>query len=157
MDIECKLERFSILTDNYIQTISSLLELAISNKLVPFKFMLGLPVIKDYIQTNKIDLLEYGIKYLLVNKNDILNFDLDRLDELDSDSDDNISRKNYLSNISNIKTNVSITSDLESNDILDVIIHIKNNSKNLDNFTSQMIKSYVELLIMILEKIKLLY
>ncbi len=162
-DLDYKLERFSILTDNYIQTINSLLELAISNRLVPLKIMIGLPMIKDYIQTNKIDLLEYGIKYLLVNKHDLLNFDLKRLDELDEldiDSDDNVSRKECISNISNIKTNIFVSNPInnfESNEILDLIVQIKNNSKNLDDFNIQMVKSYVELLIIILEQIKLLY
>ena len=42
-------------------------------------------------------------------------------------------------------------------EIIDIIVQIKNNSKNLDNFTGMMIKNYFELLILILEQIKSLY
>jgi hypothetical protein len=87
MNLDYKLDRFNMLTNNYIDTINSLLDLAVSNKIVPFKLLIGLPLIKDYIQTNRIDLLEYGVQYILSNKSDIMNFDINRLDELDSDSD----------------------------------------------------------------------
>ena len=94
--------------------------------------------------------------------NDILNFNinkLDDLDELDEDSDDNTSRKECITNISNIKSNTKkdLINKIESNEILDIIIHIKNNSKKLDEFTIEMIKNYVELLILILEQIKKLF
>ncbi len=161
MDLDLKLDRFNMLTNNYIDTINSLLDLAVKNKIVPFKLLIGLPLIKDYIQTNRIDLLEYGVQYILSNKSDIMNFDINRLDELDSDSDDNISRKKYINNIDNAKLKInnktSIGNNFDSNEIIDIIVQIKNNSKNLDNFTVQMIRNYFELLILILEQIKSLY
>ena len=162
MNLDYKLNRFDILVNNYTDTINSLLDLAVSNKLVPIKFILSLPIMKDYIVTNKIDILEYGIKYILSNKDDILNFNinkLDELDELDEESDDNTSRKECISNISTIKSNTKkdLIKGIESNEILDIIIHIKNNSKKLDEFTVQMIRSYVELLLLILEQIKKLF
>ncbi len=165
MNLDFKLNRFDMLTNNYVETINSLLDLAVQNRIVPFKLLIGLPMIKDYIKTNKIDLLEYGIQYILSNKTDIMNFDINKLDELDSDSDDNISRKEYISNINDFKSNKAfnknttnnLPNNFDSNEILDTIIQIKNNSKNLDNFTVQMIKNYFELLILILEQIKSLY
>jgi hypothetical protein len=161
MNLDYKLDRFNMLTNNYIDTINSLLDLAVSNKIVPFKLLIGLPLIKDYIQTNRIDLLEYGVQYILSNKSDIMNFDINRLDELDSDSDDNISRKEYINNIDNAKVKINnkinIGTNYNSNEIIDIIVQIKNNSKNLDNFTVQMIRNYFELLILILEQIKSLY
>ncbi len=161
MDLDLKLDRFNMLTNNYIDTINSLLDLAVKNKIVPFKLLIGLPLIKDYIQTNRIDLLEYGVQYILSNKSDIMNFDINRLDELDSDSDDNISRKKYINHIDNAKLKInnktSIGNNFDSNEIIDIIVQIKNNSKNLDNFTVQMIRNYFELLILILEQIKSLY
>jgi hypothetical protein len=162
MNLDYKLNRFDILVNNYTDTVNSLLDLAVSNKLVPIKFILSLPIMKDYIGTNKIDILEYGIKYILSNKDDILNFNinkLDELDELDEESDDNTSRKECISNISTIKSNTKkdLINGIESNEILDIIIHIKNNSKKLDEFTIQMVKNYVELLILILEQIKILF
>jgi len=202
MDLDYKLERFDILTTNYIDTINSLLDLAVSNKIVPFKLLIGLPLIKDYIQTNRIDLLEYGVQYILTNKSDIMNFDINKLDELDSkvedlqcktlrdnklspfelkiqngqtkfaersemakpfdsDSDDNISRKEYINNINSAKLKINnkpnLSNNFDSNEIIDIIVQIKNNSKNLDNFTIQMVRNYFELLILILEQIKSLY
>ncbi len=161
MNLDYKLNRFDVLTDNYIETINSLLDLAVQNRIVPFKLLIGLPMIKDYIKTNKIDLLEYGIQYILSNKTDIMNFDINKLDELDSDSDDNISRKKYINNIDHAKLKInnktSISNNFDSNEIIDIIVQIKNNSKNLDNFTVKMIRNYFELLILILEQIKSLY
>ena len=123
--------------------------------------MIGLPLIKDYILTNRIDLLEYGVQYILSNKSDIMNFDINRLDELDSNSDDNISRKECINNIDNAKfkinNKINFATNYNSNEIIEIIVQIKNNSKNLDNFTVMMIKNYFELLILILEQIKSLY
>jgi hypothetical protein len=162
LDLDLKLNKFEILVNNYTDTISSLLDLAVSNKLVPLKIIIGLPLMKDYIIKNRIDILEYGIKYILSNKEDILNFNinkLDELDKLDSDSDDNISRQECMSNIKTIKssTHIDPINNFDSNEILDIIIQIKNNSKKLDDFTIQMIRSYVELLLLILEQIKMLF
>lgn len=166
MDLDYKLNRFDILVNNYIDTINSLVDLAVSNRLIPFKYLLGLPLMKDWINKNRIDILEYGVTYLLVNKESILNFDiknLDELDELDSDSDDNVSRKECITKISKLKSDTSIDkkigleSGFESNEILNIIIEIKNNSKKLDEFSVNMIKQYVELLILILEQIKMLF
>ena len=159
MNLDLKLNKFEILVNNYTDTISSLLDLAVDNKLVPLKIIIGLPLMKDYIIKNRIDILEYGIKYILSNKEDILNFNINKLDELDEDSDDNISRQEYMSNIKTIKSNTPIdpTNNFDSNEILDIIIQIKNNSKKLDEFTVQMIRSYVELLLLILEQIKKLF
>ena len=161
MDLDYKLDRFNLLTNNYIDTINSLLDIAVSNKIVPFKLLIGLPLIKDYILTNRIDLLEYGVQYILSNKSDIMNFDINRLDELDSNSDDNISRKECINNIDNAKLKINdkinFATNYNSNEIIEIIVQIKNNSKNLDNFTVMMIKNYFELLILILEQIKSLY
>jgi acyl carrier protein len=174
MDLEYKLSRFDILVNNYVDTINSILDLAVSNRLVPFKYLLGLPLMRDYIIKNKIDILEYGVKYLLIYKDTILNFDiknLDDLDELDSDSNDNVSRKECVSKISKIKEEISlekeITNELDlkknsnlgidSNEILNIIIEIKNNYKKLDDFSMNMFKKYIELLIIILEQIKILF
>lgn len=164
MDLDYKLDRFNVLVDNYVNTVNSLLDLAVESKIVPFKVIMGLPFIKDYIKTNRIDIMEYSIQYILSNKDNIINFDISKLDELDEldesiDSDDNVSRKQYINNISNVKSNINlkITNNFNSDDILDLIIQIKNNSKNLDKFTIQMIRNYIELLIFILEQIKVLF
>ena len=117
---------------------------------------------KDYVQQHKIELLEYGVIYILRNKNEILNFDIKKLDELDEECDDNVSRKDCVSSITDIKSNINksnnnFLSDIKENEILNLIIEIKNSSKKLDKQTRKLIHGYVELLIIILEQIKLLY
>jgi len=155
---DIKLSRFEYLLNNYIEIIDNLIDFALTRKLLPFKITFGMGYIKNYIKNNKIEILENGIIYLLNNKNEILNFNIDVLDELDSDNDDNISRKNYVNNIDNIKNKLSDDNkNINSNEILNFIIDIKNNSKKLDKIDINLVKQYIELLLIILEEIKLLY
>ncbi len=161
--IEYKLKRFEELVNNYSDVLISMIDLGARNNLLPLKYMFGIPLMKEYIQKNKIDLLEYGVKYVLVNKEEIINFDLNKLDELDDDSDDNVSRKSCVSSISDIKSTLNTNKisgsfiGIEDNEILNLIIDIKNNSKKLDKKTTKLIKGYIELLMLILEQIKMLF
>ena len=41
MNLDLKLNKFEILVNNYTDTISSLLDLAVDNKLVPLKIIIG--------------------------------------------------------------------------------------------------------------------
>ena len=151
---DIKLSRFEYLLNNYIEIIDNLIDFALTRKLLPFKITFAIGYIKNYIKNNKIEILENGIIYLLNSKNDILNFNINVLDELDSDYDDNISRKN----IDNIKNKLLDDSkNINSNEILNFIIDIKNNSKKLDKIDINLVKQYIELLLIILEEIKLLY
>jgi hypothetical protein len=162
ISIDYKLNRFSELVSNYVDVVNSMIDLGVQNNLIPFKYIFGIPLMKDYVQQNKIELLEYGVIYILRNKNEILNFDIKKLDELDEDCDDNVSRKDCVSSITDIKSNINksnnnFLSDIKENEILNLIIEIKNSSKKLDKQTRKLIHGYVELLIIILEQIKLLY
>jgi hypothetical protein len=103
--------------------------------------------IKEYISENKIELLENGIKYLLPNKYDILNFNINNLDEIENSIND-------ISNIKMVDENYKINN---KNEMLKLILEIKNNSKKLDRIDLDIIKRYVELLISILEQITDLY
>ncbi len=126
--------------------------------LLPIKLVITIPFLRDYVKSNRVVLLEHGIIYLLKNKEQILNFSLDKLDELDDDSDDNVSRKECKDNITNIKDKISSDfKNIEGNEILNIIIEIKNNSKKLDKQNIELIRNYINLLIMILEEIKKLF
>lgn len=161
MDFDNKLNTFDVLVNNYIEVIYSLIDFSLRNNLLPIKLVLTIPFLRDYIKSNRIVLLEHGIIYLLKNKEQILNFSiekLDELDELDDDSDDNISRKECKNNITNIKdTFSSDLKNIEGNEILNIIIEIKNNSKKLDKQNIELIRNYINLLIIILEEIKKLF
>jgi hypothetical protein len=146
-------EQYNYLMDTYIDTIIKLIDISYSMKLLPFKIMFGLNYIKKYIKDNQFEILKNGMDYLLINKDTILNFDIDKLNELDEDFDDNISIKSCISNIKQTtQEQHNIISD--SDDMLNLMIEIKNNTKKSCPEDIIIIKSYFELLIIILEKIQ---
>lgn len=148
--------QYNYLMETYINTIIQLIDTSYSMKILPLKIMFGIKWIKNYIQSNRTDILENGINYLLVNKDLILNFDIDNLDELDEDFDDNVSIKSCINNIKHNHRNLENSNNIisDSDDMLNLMIDIKNNTKKLSNEDILIIKSYFELLIMILEKIQ---
>lgn len=153
-------EKYNYLMDIYIDTIIKLIDTSYSLKILPLKIMFGLGLIKNHIQSNRFDILQNGFNYLLTNKETILNFDMNNLNELDEDFDDNVSIKSCINNIKyyqqtkQIDTNNFIS---DSDDILNLIIEIKNNAKNLHSDDIFLIKNYFELLIIILENIKKIF
>jgi hypothetical protein len=153
--IDLLLDRFEYLKQNYIEIILNMIDFSTSKNILPMKIYFMVKYIKDYIKNNEIEMIESGINYLLPNKDDILNFNINNLDELE----DNLSIKEIKKNI-----NAQVTSGLsyeqsfqKSNEIIKLIIEIKENSKKLNIIEIQTIKKYIELLISILEKIKILY
>lgn len=150
------INQYNYLMESYISTIIQLIDTSYSMRILPLKVMFGLGWIKNYIQSNRFEILENGINYLLVNKDIVLNFNVEKLDELDEDFDDNVSIKSCISNIRQTHSNVSNSSNVitDSDDMLNLMIEIKNNTKKLCEEDIMIIKSYFELLIMILEKIQ---
>jgi hypothetical protein len=141
MDAVLLLDQFDYLKKNYIEIIINMLDFSLTKKILPTKAYFMTKYIKDYIINNEMEILEAGISYLLPNKNDILNFNIDNLNELD----DNF-------NLTTIKVD-----DNNKNEILKLIIDIKNNSKKLNKIEIETIKNYIQLIILVLEKIKILY
>lgn len=158
-----KLEVYNYLMETYIDTINKLIDTSYSLGILPFKAILGMNWIKKHISENRVETLQNGIVYLLENKEIILNFDLSKLDELDEDSDDNMSIKSCVNKFKNnnisLKNNISNTTNnvSGSDDMLNLIIEIKNNTKKISQDDIEIIKKYFELLIIILEKIKKLF
>jgi hypothetical protein len=113
----------------------------------------------DYIKKNRIEIIENSVIYILGYRNEILNFSITNLDELDSDSDDNVSRKECINGIKDVKKAIDHNnlSDIKEVEILDMILQIKNNSKNMDEQSIEIIKKYIEVIITILDQIKLLF
>lgn len=145
--------QYNYLMDVYIDTIIKLIDTSYSMKILPFKIMFGLNYIKKYIHTNRLEVLQNGLDYLLTNKEIIVNFNVDNLDELDEDFDDNVSIKSCISNIKQQATNNNEFLS-SSDDMLNLMIEIKNNAKKLYSDDVDIIKKYFELLIIILENIQ---
>ena len=143
--------------DTYIDTVIKLIDTSYSLRILPLKIMFGLGYIKKYIQSNRFDILQNGLDYLLTNKETILNFDINNLDELDEDFDDNVSIKSCINNIKKINTDNKNNFVSDSDDMLNLMIEIKNNTKKLCHDDIIIIKKYFELLVIILENIKKIF
>lgn len=144
--------KYDYLMKTYIESIIELIDTSYTLKILPLKVMFGLNYIKNYIYENKFDILQNGLEYLLTNKDTILNFDINNLNELDEDFDDNMSIKTC---IKNLKTQKKTNN--ESDELLNIIIEIKNNAKKLSLSDINIIKKYFELLITILETMEKLF
>jgi hypothetical protein len=157
MNYTNKITNFTSLTDKYINVLYQIIDYSVSKNILPLKIKLGIDILKNYIMDNKIKIIQFGIEYLLKNKDYILNFSLNSLDDLDNDSDDNISRASLLNNIKETKPNLNLNIDTEDKTILNLIIEIKNNSKKLNDYEKTIINGYMQILIMILENIQKIF
>lgn len=147
--------QYNYLMDMYIDTIIKLIDTSYSMRILPLKVMFGLGYIKNFIQSNRFDILQNGFDYLLDNKETILNFDIANLNELDEDSDDNTSIKSCISNIKHQTNTNNFISN--SDDMLNLMIEIKNNTLKLSFDDIKIIKKHFELIIIILENIKKIF
>lgn len=144
-----KLNMFNELVENYFLVINSLIDLAKDKNIIPIRYIILIPVINAYIENNRLYIIQKSVITILNNKEKILNFSLNNLEN------------NNILNLEKIKTiidkeNLNNCRDKES-ELFDLIIQIKNNSLRLDKEERMIIKSYIELMIMILEKIKSIF
>ena len=149
MDYEVKINKFHDYVNHYIIVLFKLIDFSKENNLIPFKILLMLPYIKNYLENNKVEIIQSSVKYILEYKNEILNFSSEKYDDLDEENDDNVSRKECIKNIKNIKKKVGFDdSEIKSNffedDILNFIIVLKNNYKNLDSDSIYLFKGYLK-------------
>lgn len=128
------------LLDEYINTINNLIIYTEKLNILPFKAKMFLPIIKSKINNDRFGTLMQGYEYILTNKLTILNFNINELDVMDEFNDlESVHSRN--------------TTDVDSNELLDIFIKIKENSKRLENEHVIMIKKYFEFIIFILEEI----
>jgi hypothetical protein len=144
-----KLNIFNELTENYFLVINSLMELAKDKNIIPIRYIILIPVLTSYIENNRVYIIQKSIITILNNKEKILNFSLNNLE-----NDNTV-------NLEKIKTiidreNLNNCRDRES-EFFDLIIQIKNNSLRLSAEDRSIFKSYIELMIKILEKIKCIF
>ena len=141
-----KLEIFDELIYNYFIVIDNLINIGRDKNIIPLKYIVLIPILQSYIEQNKLSIVQKSLVTLLNNKDRILNFSLDKLDK-----DENINLEKIKTIID--KENINNAKEKES-ELFDLIIQIKNNSLKLDKEERMIIKSYIVLMIMILEKIK---
>ena len=144
-----KLNIFNELTENYFLVIKSLMELAKDKNIIPIRYIILIPVLTSYIENNRVYIIQKSIITILNNKEKILNFSLNNLE-----NDNTV-------NLEKIKTiidreNLNNCRDRES-EFFDLIIQIKNNSLRLSDDDRNIFKAYIELMIKILEKIKCIF
>lgn len=144
-------EKFNYLTTQYIELIINLIDYCNEKKILPTKIIFFLDIIKKNLNENKFEIVQNSLFHILENKETILNFSLDSLEE------DNDDKSNNINNIYQLKKLIKNT-DQNELEIINLIIEIKKNAKTLlikDDIT--IIKDYIEIMIMILEKIKILF
>ena len=144
-----KLEIINEQIYNYFIVIDSLINIGRDKNIIPLKYIVLIPILQSYIEQNKLSIVQKSLVTLLNNKDRILNFSLDKLDK-----DENINLEKIKTIID--KENINNAKEKES-ELFDLIIQIKNNSLRLDKEERMIIKSYIELMIIILEKIKNLF
>lgn len=158
---DIKYETYEFLMDTYIDTLHKLIDYAYKLNILPLKIIFGINYMKKYIIENRFEILQKGINYLLKNREVILCFDIKNLDELDIDSDDNMSVKSCVNNLKNSMSQINSNSfqniSTDTDQILNLMIEIKNNAKKLSDNDIELVKKYFELIIMILEKIQNLF
>lgn len=164
MEYSSKMAMFNNLCEEYTAELTGILDFSVKKNLLPMKLYICIDIIKKYIRENSINLIEYSVKNLLPNKELILNFSLDGLDELELDSEDNISRKYCISGIEKVKQNINSNNNLNigifnegESSILNLIIEIKNKGKKLNYSDKKQIKRNIEKLINVLENMSKIF
>jgi len=144
-------EKFNYLTNQYIELIINLIDYCNEKKILPKKIIFFIDIIKKNLNENKYEIIQNSLNHILENKEIILNFSLDSLDE------DNNEKSNNLNNIYQLKKLIKDTNHNEL-EIINLLIEIKKNAKILlikDDI--MIIKDYIDIMIIILEKIKMLF
>jgi hypothetical protein len=146
-----EIEKFNYLTNQYIELIINLIDFCNQKKILPKKIIFFLDTIKKNLNENKFEIIQKSLHHILENKETILNFSFDSLEE-------NIEvNSNNLNNIYQLKNLIKNNNENEL-EIINLIIDIKKNAKLLlikDDIA--IIKDYIEIMIMILEKIIILF
>jgi hypothetical protein len=130
-------KQYKVLSEYYINSISGLIDFANSINIIPIKYSIFINKIKNYIIENKMEMIKNGLQYILNNKSDILNISLDTLKSKDNDDVLNFFEKFD-----------------DAPETFNIIFEILNNSKKLKKKEFEIVKEYLETIIIILEKIK---
>ena len=132
-----KFKQYIILSEYYIDSITGLLDFSNSLNIIPVKYSIFINNIKNYISNNKMEIIKNGLLYISNNKDDILKLTLDTLKSKDNDEVLNFFEKFD-----------------DTPDTFNIIFEILNNSKKLKKKDFEVVKEFLETIIIILEKIK---
>ena len=125
------------------------MDLAKDKNIIPIRYIVLIPVLNLYIENNRLYIIQKSIITILNNKEKILNFSLNNLE---NDNTINLEKIKIIIDSENLNN----CRDKES-EFFDLIIQIKNNSLKLNADDKSIFKSYIELMIKILEKIKCIF
>lgn len=148
--MEVKIDIYNSLVDNYFSIIDELINFSNEKNIIPRKVIFFIPIMKKYIETNRLSVIQNSIKFFLEYKDEITNFNIENLNSNDEKNIDEIKKMMY----ENIHQNKI---DIKEIEIFDLILELKDNSLKLKNEDKILVKQYIELLIIILEKIRNLF
>ena len=148
--MEFKVDIYNNLTDNYFLIIDELINFSKEKNIIPTKILFFLPIVKNYIETNKFTILQTSLQNFLEYKDEILNFSVNNF---------NIQNDKNIREIKNLMFDKMNQNKIDYKDIevFELLLEIKDNSLKLNTEDKNIIKQYIELLIIILEKIKNLF
>lgn len=138
-------DQYYTLENDYFILLNDLVEFMYNNSLVPTKLILFKDIIKNYIQSNKIEIIKSSLENILPMKDEILDFNFDNLENLE-DLDNltcriNSKRNNKIENYSN------------SFEIFNMIIEVKDRAIKLSRNNKKILKQLLEIMILLLEEI----
>ena len=133
-----KLENYKTLSKYYIQTIKDLFAFSKEVNIIPIQYIFLYSLIEEYIEENKLLLIENGFIYILKNKNYIETFNIDNLD-----NNENLEVYSDIKNIIEQKNNKEIK----------IFFSILENAKQLDINEKKVIKEYLNMILLILDKL----
>lgn len=140
-----KEEYFTILIDKYMMVINRLIDYLDENDMIPLKMVCMKEFIKEYIKSNRDVVVMNSIEIILKNKEDILNFEFE---------EDN----KQIDNLRNIIEKKSKESEINIGryemEIVKMVMEAKDKSKRLGKDKREMIREYVEVMILILERMR---
>lgn len=141
-------DQYYTLENDYFIILHDLVEFMYHNSLVPTKLLLFKDIIKNYIQSNKIEIIKSSLENILPMKEEILDFNFDNLEHLEDL--DNLTCK-----INSKKNNKNNNYENNQNDfeLFHIIIEVKDRAVKLSTNNKKILKKLLEIMILLLEEI----
>ncbi len=143
-----KEEYFTILIDKYMMVINRLIDYLDENDMIPIKMVCMKEIIKEYIKSNRDEIVMNSIEIILKNKDEILNFEFDE----DDKQIDNL--RSIMESKINIGRNIGRNIGKYEMEIVKMVMEAKSKSKKLGKDKREMIREYVDVMILILERMR---